>query len=145
MPTDEKAGGAGGGDEVGFEVAAVKDGDRAAGFADEMVLMAGAAGQITMVLGGGVDGVDGADPAEGVEGAVDGAASGLEVGVVEGGEKLLAGKTLGGRVERKQDAASGAGGTAAGASKGGLGGQYPGGGLSPVRLGVICGRALIKS
>ena len=86
MPADLKAGGTGGGDEVVFEVAAVEGRDRTAGLADEMMLMAGAAREIAMLLGGGVDGVDGAYLAEGVEGAVDGAASDVEAGGVEGGE-----------------------------------------------------------
>ncbi len=91
MPADLKAGGAGGGDKIVFEVATVESRDRTAGLADEMMLMAGAAGEIAMLLGSGMDGVDGADLAEGVEGAVDGAASDLEAGGIEGGEQLLAG------------------------------------------------------
>lgn len=86
MPADLKAGGAGGGDEVVFEVAAVEGRDRTAGLADEMVLVERAAREIAMLLGGGVDGVDGANLAEGVEGTVDGAAGGLQAGGVEGGE-----------------------------------------------------------
>lgn len=91
VPADLKAGGAGGGDEVVLKITAVEGHDQAAGFADEMMLMAGAAGEIAMLLGSGMDGVDGADLAEGIEGAIDGAASDLEAGVVKGGEQFLAG------------------------------------------------------
>ena len=85
VPGNVKSGSGSGGDEVVFESAAVKGHDDAARFADQMMLVGGATGEVAMLLGSRVDGVDGTDLAEGVEGSIDGAAGGLNSGIVQGG------------------------------------------------------------